>query len=466
MKPDQSRPARASVRTRGSRMCVSPTIRRCEWIEHQLALVRSPDRVPRSRRSEPSRPPQRWQSPFGPREISWLLVAWAALLPFQFPLFGAQKRGLQLALSDVILVLIVLIALPHLRFRDRTWSIWHFALPISIAASTLFFGVLSRYSVMNKLGGMLVLLTAYLVLTSFVITWHGIWVLMRALVISVVLANTIASVALIIGIDLPLRICHSPSCVRLTGFYVDANIYGSLLVVAIAFLLATMGTSARLVPGGLATILSLVSLVVGSFLTLSRSSWIGLALVIIALVILRPGKAARSVLIGGTVPATLLFSVLGARTADLLSTAGRTFSIDSRFRIIDNAIAAFQENPISGIGIGTFPDRYDASSTTPCFGRRPNLGLSDWSCSPASSSGSGGDSFWLYRSTTGSRHTIVLGLGLAHFAMLGFSVGVEAFYQRHWWFIIALITGWYATEWEIIQSLDETTEDQRLHTDH
>jgi O-antigen ligase len=410
-------------------------------------------------RAKVSRLSQQWRSAVGPREITWLLVAWAALLPLQFPLFGAQKRGLQLAPSDLVLALIVLIALPHIRFRERTWSAWHFAFPIAIAASALFFGVLSRYAVFNKLAGMLVLLALYAVLTSFAVTWRRIWLIMRAFVISVVLANTVVSVALIIRVDLPMRICHSPSCIRLTGFYSDANIYGSLLIVALAFLLATMGTPARLIPRGMPTILSLVSLVVGLFLTLSRSSWIGMALVIVALVLLRPRQAARSVIVGGAVLATLFMFVFGPRTADLLSTAGRTFSIESRFRIIDNAIAAFRENPIIGIGIGTFPDRYDAIVHNTALWLAAELGLVGLVLFFGFFFWIGWRLLWLYRNTTGSHQAIVLGLGLAHFAMLGFSIGVEAFYQRHWWLAMALIAAAYATEWETIHSLEGTVDD-------
>jgi hypothetical protein len=38
----------------------------------------------------------------------------------------------------------------------------------------------------------------------------------------------------------------------------------------------------------------------------------------------------------------------------------------------------------------------------------------------------------------------VLALLLAHAAMLGVAMGIEAFYQRHWWLVMALIASAYS----------------------
>ena len=38
---------------------------------------------------------------------------------------------------------------------------------------------------------------------------------------------------------------------------------------------------------------------------------------------------------------------------------------------------------------------------------------------------------------------LILGLILAHVVMLGFSLGIEALYQRHWWLVMALIGSGY-----------------------
>jgi O-antigen ligase len=44
-----------------------------------------------------------------------------------------------------------------------------------------------------------------------------------------------------------------------------------------------------------------------------------------------------------------------------------------------------------------------------------------------------------YQTAPTRERPIVLGLLLAHTAMIGLAMGIEAFYQRHWWVIFALI---------------------------
>ena len=38
----------------------------------------------------------------------------------------------------------------------------------------------------------------------------------------------------------------------------------------------------------------------------------------------------------------------------------------------------------------------------------------------------------------------VLALLLAHTAMFGLAMGIEAFYQRHWWLVLGLIASSYS----------------------
>lgn len=380
-----------------------------------------------------------------------VILAWAAFLPFQFT-FGSSRRPLQLAPSDFLLAGAILMLAPQLRFRKRVWTFWHFAFPATFAISILAGGALSRYSLANKMVGMLVLLAAYTVITTFVTKWSEVRRIMRAFVVSVFVVNTITSVAKVLGVTLPYTKCHSPSCVRLTGYFPDANLYGSLLVVAIALLLGTMGTDAQLFSRLRTTIVVFVSLGSGLFLTLSRSSWIGMALVLGALVVLRPGHATRIVLFGGAVVGSLLTFVLAERSDFLLSVANRRFSIDSRLDIIDDALNAFGENPFFGIGLGNFAERHNVIVHNTVLWLAAELGMVGLVLLAGLMWFVTRQLWFLYRSTTGPRQAMVTALALAHLAMLGFSIGVEALYQRHWWLALSLISVLYAMVHEAVES--------------
>ena len=44
-----------------------------------------------------------------------------------------------------------------------------------------------------------------------------------------------------------------------------------------------------------------------------------------------------------------------------------------------------------------------------------------------------------YRHAPVDQKPVVLALMMGHALMLGLSMGIEAFYQRHWWLVLALI---------------------------
>jgi hypothetical protein len=52
--------------------------------------------------------------------------------------------------------------------------------------------------------------------------------------------------------------------------------------------------------------------------------------------------------------------------------------------------------------------------------------------------------WFAYRSAPASGRPLVLALLLAHAAMLGLAMGIEAFYQRHWWLVLGLIASSYS----------------------
>jgi hypothetical protein len=43
------------------------------------------------------------------------------------------------------------------------------------------------------------------------------------------------------------------------------------------------------------------------------------------------------------------------------------------------------------------------------------------------------------RSSRGAQRALIVALAVAHAGMLGVSTGIEVFYQRHWWLVMAMI---------------------------
>jgi O-antigen ligase len=52
--------------------------------------------------------------------------------------------------------------------------------------------------------------------------------------------------------------------------------------------------------------------------------------------------------------------------------------------------------------------------------------------------------WFAYRFAPERKRPLVLALLLAHAAMVGLAMGIEAFYQRHWWLIFGLIASSYS----------------------
>lgn len=374
------------------------------------------------------------------RQGWYLLLAWSFLLAVQLPLLGTgERRGLNLALSDLVLVVAVVVAFRLLRVRAGLWSGWHAALPVVMAGSALLGGAVTRYSVGNKIVGMVVLLASYALVTSFATSWERIRLVLRAFVIGVVAVTAVTGAARLIDVQPPLTRCHSDTCLRLTGYFHDANLFGAMVVVALAVHLATIRTPTRLLARGVPGIAALFVLGGGLLMSLSRSSWAAMAAVVAGLLVLRRGAASRVAVIAGVGLVGAVAFVIGDQSDRLLRTATRSHSIDSRLSIVDDAMSSISENPAFGIGLGNFVERHDAIvHNTPLWvaAEMGAVGLVVF----------GGLMIWvgrmlvhLYFRTTGPRRDLVVALGLAHAALLTFSLAVEAFYQRHWWMVMGLI---------------------------
>jgi O-antigen ligase len=120
------------------------------------------------------------------------------------------------------------------------------------------------------------------------------------------------------------------------------------------------------------------------------------------------------------------------------SMSSRPSQIQSRLDIIGNALDYISQSPLFGIGLGSY--NYELRiiiHNTPIwfmteFGL---LGLLVY----------GGFMVWFfvvgirsYRAADAVHRPVILALLLSHMAMIGLSMGIEALFQRYWWFMMAM----------------------------
>jgi O-antigen ligase len=368
-----------------------------------------------------------------------LAVAYVALLPYQL----RAGDHLNFAPADCFLILIILIAPGALCYRRRAWTIWHLGIVMTVCVgalvSSMRFGEIQRYELVNKCAGLSLPLLSYAAITSCALTWFDIRRILRAFVFGVVVENT-AAVGLFIGayffgISNPLA---QYGGMRLSGTLLDPNAYGGLLVAAFVICEgASYGPSPLI--SGLPLWIARASLILGILFTFSRSAWAALGVALLVLGAVRARTAAR-VLVSALAAAPCLFLLMGPRFVTIFQTmASRPKQVQGRFDLIHSALADFAAHPLLGGGLGSFRlgEREIAHNTAMWFladfgiiGLLALMTFVGWFFVRA---------WQTYRSAPPREQPIALAMLVAHAAMLGLAMGIEAFYQRAWWMILGLI---------------------------
>ncbi|WP_127583427.1 O-antigen ligase family protein [Paenibacillus koleovorans] len=354
-------------------------------------------------------------------------------LPAQFDFGGAFR----LAPSDLFLLLGLLAAGLRLRLDRRQFSSWHWGMLLlfvfASSVSMLRNGFLPKYALVQKDIGFVLLLLTYILLVQSTVSWERMYKLLRAFLISVLCMNAIALFAFFSGVKIPFMMQDG----RLSGMLIDPNAYGGLLVTAFALHIITSGGPEPLLRGWISAIATL-SLSGGILMTFSRSSWIGLALVLAALAVTKRKQLLK--VVGGFAAAFAgLLLYKGTEYLNVFATmASRPSQIQSRLDILTKAFDWIAQSPIVGIGLGTY--NYELRiiiHNTPMWfmtefgllGLLVYCGFIAWFFFVGIRS---------YRAADPKYKPIILGLLLGHAAMIGLSMGIEALYQRYWWFLMAM----------------------------
>jgi putative inorganic carbon (HCO3(-)) transporter len=124
--------------------------------------------------------------------------------------------------------------------------------------------------------------------------------------------------------------------------------------------------------------------------------------------------------------------------------ASRPKQVQGRFDLIHDAFQEFARHPFLGGGIGSFRlgEGEIAHNSAMWFladfgivGFAVLLGFLGWFFVKG---------WFAYRFAPANAKPLVLALLLAHTAMFGLAMGIEAFYQRHWWLVLGLIASSYS----------------------
>jgi putative inorganic carbon (hco3(-)) transporter len=371
-----------------------------------------------------------------------LVVGYVALLPYQFEF----DKGLNFAPADCCLLLVLVLAAPQLKYRKPAWTIWHWGIALTFAVGSMVaasrFGRLDRYELFNKDAGLLLPFLSYAAITSTVTCWDDLRQILRVFTASVIFENVLAIGGYLAHYFFGVTTPFVRYGLRLSGMLLDPNAYGGLLIVALVICEGASWGPAPLFQRRTLWFARL-TLMLGILFTFSRSAWIGLGVALLLLLVLRPKLTLRpvwAILIG----APFLLLLLGSAFIPVFEEmASRPKQVQGRFDLIHWALQAFVRHPFLGGGIGSFrlAEGEVAHNSVMWFladfgivGVAALLGFLGWFFVKSRS---------VYRLAPDRERPLVLALVLAHTAMIGLAMGIEAFYQRHWWMIFALIASSY-----------------------
>ena len=382
-------------------------------------------------------------TPTAPRILLPLVTAYVALLPYQFE----AGNGVNFAPADSFLLLALLLAPGQLKYRKEAWSIWHFGILATFATGSLVaalrFGVIDRYELLNKDVGVLVSFLSFVAITSSIAGWDDLRRILQVFALTVVLQNILSVAGFLSGYFLGMANPFTRyGGLRLSGMLLDPNAYGGLLVAALVICEGASLGPAPLFKGPTLWFFR-ATLAMGILFTFSRSAWIALALALLLLCAVH-AKVAIRLLLALIIGAPCLFLLMGNRFLPVFEEmASRPKQVQGRFDLIHAAFQAFTRHPFLGGGIGSFRlgEGEIAHNSAMWFladfgilGLFVLLGFVGWFFVKGWSA---------YGRAPVREQSLVLAILLAHTAMFGLAMGIEAFYQRHWWLVLGLIASSY-----------------------
>jgi hypothetical protein len=394
------------------------------------------------------------------RLLRLLALIFIALLPVQ--LETTKALGFRVAPGDAMLALMAILLVgakgPIALLRDlrkkpavigaTALALW-FCLTLPVTAHAL--GGITSYVLVNKiigLGCLILILATYstLIDSRGQVTWAMRWYMRFGSVWNAL--GLLAWVVHAVG-----RI-HTPFVFgpgRLSGLLIDPNAYGGFLVSLFLLQLGTLNSAWRLWAKRAGVWHSLL-LLTGIFLTISRSAAVALCAGGLLLWFEYQGRGKRVVrllLLMALVTAILIWvqplwqlwsssAEAPEVTEESVEAMARIQNLAWRFSAMVSALKAFARSPLWGIGLGVF-SHLEGSRKSIIHNTFLWL-LTETGIMGFLIFGFVMVAIWLaYRKTKVLGDGEIASLGAAVVAWLGLMLGIEALYQRHFWFLCALM---------------------------
>ncbi len=387
--------------------------------------------------------------------LHWLLYLWAALLPVQ--LSTERTLGFRLALSDVVLVPLVSLALVRWLLERRTTAAVSLrfrtnldgyliclvgALAMGLLVAWLHVGQLSSYVLLNKVAGLMVMLASFYVAVALGRGRAG--RVLSALLVSGSLLNFVGLLYYArwayVGVQSPFLFGHGG---RLSGLLIDPNAWGGLATVLLMLQAGALACGMRRRRWArLAGTVNALLLGVAVLLTRSRGAWVAFAGGgTMLLWLLRREISLKRVLLGATcllLGVVALWGLLGPQASRALADVLRPRTVEVRWEQIGRGVEHFVRSPVWGIGLDVsrhLGSRWIIHNTYVWF--LAEMGLI----------GFGALALLLLRAgrnwrgglrSSGPLRAWAVGGTAAWVSMLFLALGIEALYQRHLWLLLAL----------------------------
>jgi hypothetical protein len=304
-----------------------------------------------------------------------------------------------------------------------------------LALNSLVLGSLSRYAVVNKVGGLALL----------VLSCHAVFIvvrragpdlvprLLRAMV-NVTAVTAAIGIAVLVwrgSVRLPLGIRVNPYDPRVSGLMVDPNAFGALVAVCLVICVVNWRSDDR--PRPWLAWARLVTLGTALVMSYSRTAWIAAGF---GLLVWYASSSTRTRLrLGAGIGALAVVAMWRGLTLPLdPALAGRQFTIDQRTEGALSALADFGRSPVFGIGVGNHVAENSFIVHNTYMWVLSELGIVGLAVFAFAVYGVVTSLWSIDRAHRVVQRTLVCALAV----MAVTALGIEALYQRHLWLLFGL----------------------------
>lgn len=382
--------------------------------------------------------------PTAERDWRWslpalLLAAYLVTMPIQIEV-GEYR---QIAPADLFIAAYLAVRIPRMRHVPGAWTVWHIALlpllGIGCLVAIVRTGELTSYALLQKGVGLIALLVTGACFIDFMRDWARVRWCMRVFVAAVLLHATLALTAQVLvyvgGPTLPLLNAPWPG-ERISGLVLDANAFGGLVALALVLHHLTAGTGSALLTGRWAWV-GYAVLPITLLLTFSRSAWLGTCVALLTLTLVRPRIGGRT-LAYGLAPIVVLVPLLLTQIPDSTDLVTRPSEISSRLLLGVEALQEFVHSPVVGIGLGVYVAKYGIVVHNTALWFLSDLGALGLAVFVALVAAVALRLVRDMATAPDDVRPLLLAVFCGHALMVGLSLGIEAFYQRHWWVLFAV----------------------------